>query len=241
MQLDSTIEFPKKSDIVYTVGFQKDGEFVPIYVGESTRNVGRFGDYVSAKFSAQTDFKVGIAAKHLQLLGFGVFIKYGETSNRKADEESLKREYQAKGYKLLNGRFGYRYERADRKEMKEKITTFVDEVVTIFPRAAVYSIPAEIAKSPANFSECTEGSQGSTTGPTGLTNHERFASAFRAYAGQELTTQRIKEIILGAYPDLASGSILPNDHAKGNKGACWCAGTVNRIFDQVDRALYRVR
>jgi hypothetical protein len=130
MQLASTIEFPTKSDIVYVVGFQRNAAFVPIYVGESTRNVGRFGDYVSAKFSAQTDFKVGVAAKHLQSLGFHVFIKYGETPDRKAEEGALRRLYQASGYQLLNGRFGYRYETANKKEMKERITNFIDEVLT---------------------------------------------------------------------------------------------------------------
>ena len=41
--------------------------------------------------------------------------------------------------------------------------------------------------------------------------------------------------------DINPGSILPNDHAKGNKGACKCAGTELRIFDRVGHGLYKVR
>ena len=241
MQLASTIEFPTKSDIVYVVGFRSNDEFGPIYVGESTRNVGRFGDYVSAKFSAQTDFKVGVAARHLQSLGFDVLIKYGETPNRKAEEGALTRLYRAKGYQLLNGRFGYRYETADRKEMKLRITNFIDEVLTALTKGLVNSASARCANPMKSGSTYPEVSQRDTLGPAGQTNHECFKNAFRAYAGREFTTHQITELILEAYPEFAQGSILPNDHAKGNKGACWCAGTVDRIFDQVERGLYRVR
>lgn len=76
---------------------------------------------------------------------------------------------------------------------------------------------------------------------TKLENHESFAIAFGKYTGQELTTEQIAHILLRAYPNFSLGSIRPNDHASGNKSPCSCAGTANRVFDRLDRGLYRVR
>jgi hypothetical protein len=74
-----------------------------------------------------------------------------------------------------------------------------------------------------------------------LKNHECFANAFRKYTGQELTTEQIEHILLRAYPNFSLGSIRPNDHAAGNKSPCSCARTTDRVFDRLDRGLYRVR
>src|SRR3990172_2147914 len=72
------MEFPPYSDMVYIFFYVRgeDTERVPFYVGESSRHVGRFGDYVSAKFSAPTDFKVGEAVKYLRKRGLRVVIKF---------------------------------------------------------------------------------------------------------------------------------------------------------------------
>jgi len=70
------------------------------------------------------------------------------------------------------------------------------------------------------------------------TNHDRFARAFAAHRGRELTTSQIRTMLHGV---VALGAILTNDHARGNKGACWCAGTDKRIFDRIGYGLYRVR
>ena len=70
------------------------------------------------------------------------------------------------------------------------------------------------------------------------TNHERFARVFAAFRGSEFTTSQIRTMLQGV---VVPGAILPNDHARGNKGACWCAGTDKRIFDRVGFGLYRVR
>ena len=123
-----TIPFPTERDIVYVVGFQRDAEFVPIYVGESTRNIGRFGDYVSGQFSAQTDFKVGIAVKHLNKLGFQVVIRYDETKNRKDDERRILAELRKK-YRLLNDLKGYAYRTAQESEERERVECFVTTLV----------------------------------------------------------------------------------------------------------------
>ena len=59
--------------------------------------------------------------------------------------------------------------------------------------------------------------------------------------GQEFSTQQIREIMLGE-SDIAEGSILPNDHAEGNKGTAFCCpGTDRQIFDRLERSRYRVR
>jgi hypothetical protein len=74
-----------------------------------------------------------------------------------------------------------------------------------------------------------------------LTNHEMFQIAFSDYKGEELRTVDIRTIITTRFPDFNQGSIRPNDHARGNLGACWCAGTENRVFNRVKRGLYKVR
>lgn len=77
--------------------------------------------------------------------------------------------------------------------------------------------------------------------PCAARNHTMFKNAFRARRGQSLTTSQIKEILLRAYPNFVPGSVLPNDHAGGNKSCCACAGTENRLFDRIEHGLYRVR
>ena len=72
-------------------------------------------------------------------------------------------------------------------------------------------------------------------------NHQRFLEAFKHMGGQVLSTNQIEKIILKKFPGMPVGSVLPNDHGEGNKGACKCAGTDKRIFDRIRRALYRVR
>jgi len=74
-----------------------------------------------------------------------------------------------------------------------------------------------------------------------LTNHDMIAAALKPYSGRELETTEFKRIVCAAFPDFNKGSLLPNDHARGNKGACHCAGNENRLLDRVERGLYRVR
>lgn len=85
------MEFPKHRDIVYVLHYiQGEGaKTIPFYVGESSRHVGRFGDYVSANFTAATDFKVGEAVKYLREKGLRVVIKFQESHNRKEEEKRI--------------------------------------------------------------------------------------------------------------------------------------------------------
>ncbi len=73
------------------------------------------------------------------------------------------------------------------------------------------------------------------------TNHQRFGQAFKASSGLTLSTAQIKGVLRRMFPAMSQGSMLPNDHAQGNKSACRCAGTKTRIFDRVSRGFYRVR
>jgi len=72
------------------------------------------------------------------------------------------------------------------------------------------------------------------------TNHDRFVQVFRDRDGRVFSTKQIVAL-MKSHSDIAQGSILPNDHAEGNKSACWCARTNARIFDRIGRARYRVR
>jgi hypothetical protein len=73
-----------------------------------------------------------------------------------------------------------------------------------------------------------------------MTNHDRFVEVFKSRGGQTFATKQIKEL-MEKESDIAPGSVLPNDHAKGNKSACRCADTDLRIFDRLMRGRYKVR
>jgi hypothetical protein len=74
-----------------------------------------------------------------------------------------------------------------------------------------------------------------------LTNHERFEQTFKVMIGEVLSTAEIKDTLRKRFSEMSEGSMLPNDHAQGNKSACWCATTGKRIFDKIHHGLYRVR
>lgn len=74
-----------------------------------------------------------------------------------------------------------------------------------------------------------------------LSNHDMIAIAMKDHCGRILDTSEIKKLVLKAFPAFAEGSLLPNDHAFGNKSACNCAGTEKRIFDRIEPRKYLVR
>jgi len=98
-------------------------EFIPFYVGETGRSLGRFGDYQSAKFSAATDFKVGKAVRRLRELGCSVVIRYRPSATRQSDERTLIQQLRAEKVPLLNDLQGYNY-----------TTAVEDEELLIRPR-----------------------------------------------------------------------------------------------------------
>jgi len=74
-----------------------------------------------------------------------------------------------------------------------------------------------------------------------MTNHDMIATAVKNYRGKILDTCEIKNIVIGAFPEFTEGSLLPNDHAFGNKSCCSCVGTSRQIFDRIEPNKYLVR
>jgi hypothetical protein len=124
----TTMPFPEKGDIIYLIGIVHNEKFIPFYIGQTSRNIGRFGDYVSAKFSASTDFKVGEAIKYLRTLGYKILIKYKESEDRRNEEKGVINEFKQKNktYPLLNEIDGYGYTNADENSERLKIRKFID-------------------------------------------------------------------------------------------------------------------
>ncbi|GEM_PF-860268 len=121
------IEFPQHKEIVYILYFMENDSVqeVPFYVGESSRGVGRFGDYISAKFSAPTDFKVGEAIRYMRNRGFNVRIKYKESDDRKSEERKIINDLQ-RNSRLLNELEGFNYTVSNESDERTKIHNFID-------------------------------------------------------------------------------------------------------------------
>lgn len=99
-----TFEFPnaKSRNVVYYLTYgSASAEEVPFYVGESSRHIGRIGDYITANLSAPTDFKIGVACRYLQELGFTVKMHYAEVEDRRKAESDLEERFGA-SFALLN-------------------------------------------------------------------------------------------------------------------------------------------
>lgn len=123
------IEFPQHKEIVYVLFFANDGNDyeAPFYVGESSRGIGRFGDYISANFSASTDFKVGEAIRYLRERGFKVRIKYKEYEDRKAEERKIINILQKKT-RLLNELEGYNYTISNEAAERARLHSFLERL-----------------------------------------------------------------------------------------------------------------
>jgi hypothetical protein len=119
------MKFPGDPNIVYVIWAEKNNVSRPIYVGESTRNIGRMGDYVSSRFSATTDFKVGCTIKYLKQKGFDITFKYKNSSDRNKEEKELIKSYKNR-YILLNDLPGYNPKLANIEEEKARIEEFID-------------------------------------------------------------------------------------------------------------------
>ena len=124
------LAFPEDADIVYVLCFKRkdSSDCIPFYVGESSRHLGRFGDYVSAKFAASTDFKVGEAVKQLRVHGEVIF-RYKGTNDRRAEEKSWIDSIEKSGFQLLNRLPGYNYATADKSSEKRKVEEFIIRIL----------------------------------------------------------------------------------------------------------------
>jgi hypothetical protein len=74
-----------------------------------------------------------------------------------------------------------------------------------------------------------------------MNNHDMIASAVKDFRGKILEAGEIKKIVMAAFPKFTEGSLLPNDHAFGNKSCCACVGTGRQIFDRIEPRKYLVR
>jgi len=123
------MEFPQHKEIVYVLCFSDEsGREIPLYVGESLRGIGRFGDYISAKFSAPTDFKVGEAVRYLRSRGFKVHIKYKESEDRKAEERKIISILRRKS-RLLNELEGFSYTASNEQAERARLHSFLEIVM----------------------------------------------------------------------------------------------------------------
>ncbi len=124
--------FPDDANIVYVLCFKfgQSGEPVPFYVGQTSINVGRLGDYVSAKFTAATDFKVGKAVKLFRERGWEVIVRYRPSSarldERLQEEKDLKQRLEDEGYDLLNNLPGYPYRTAIEEQELGRVAAWVE-------------------------------------------------------------------------------------------------------------------
>jgi hypothetical protein len=126
-----TMDFPQKPNLVYVLGVELEGgkKFHPFYVGQTSRHIGRIGDYVSAKFTASTDYKVGETVKYLLSRGLRVKVKFKEFDDPLKDEAALIRKIQEHKVPLLNDLPGYDYRVAHEEVEREKVRIFVDDLL----------------------------------------------------------------------------------------------------------------
>jgi hypothetical protein len=117
----------KDIDIVYVIGISNESDFHPFYVGQSSRHIGRFGDYLKPNFSAATDFKVGKAIEFLTNNGFKVEFKYRNSLDRSLDEKKLINEIDP----YLNKIKGYNYNLLQHDEVLKKIEEHMQEWIDI--------------------------------------------------------------------------------------------------------------
>ncbi len=90
--------------------------------------MGRFGDYISGKFSASTNFKVGEAVKYLRDNVYRVVIRFDEVDNRKVEEKRILQNLRGT-FRLLNDLKGYDYNKSNERDERQNIQQFVDQIL----------------------------------------------------------------------------------------------------------------
>lgn len=145
----NSLPYPEIKDIVYVIGVSTEFDFHPFYVGQSSRNIGRFGDYISAKFSAATDFKVGQAIEFLTNNGFKVEFKYRSTLDRLMEEKELINSINP----ILNTIKGYDYKNSDDKVELRNIQEFLQKWIDSSFTSNANDFPSSIQLSISNSSD----------------------------------------------------------------------------------------
>ncbi len=237
----STLPFPETSDgYVYVFCWIRDGAESPFYVGQTKRLAGRMNDYRLAQFAACTDFRVGEAMRYLRdSKKCRIVVRYKVSAEMRKDEYGLIRELQLSGVRLMNEFSSYNYRMANETEERVAVQRFCDVMVSKSECSVVGGMEDHASEPHKVAGLVTE--RRTVLISSERTNHNCFAEAFREHANRVFSTGEIRRILKARYPDFSDGSILPNDHAEGNKHPCWCAGTDSRLFDRLKYATYRVR
>lgn len=110
---------------VYVFLISKGAIWIPFYVGQTERLVGRMKDYTQAYFSASTDFRVGIAIRcFTEGMHCSVKVGYKQSEHNLQDESRMIRELLLLGFRLLNSLPGYDYQKSNMKDEQEVIRLF---------------------------------------------------------------------------------------------------------------------
>jgi hypothetical protein len=112
---------------VYVMVVRTDDGVFPLYVGLTSRLLGRVGDYQAAQFQAPTDFRVGEAITYLAVekkcqLDF----LFRESATARKDEKLLVRELLLCGYPLLSFLGSFDYKDTTETEERKVVHRFCD-------------------------------------------------------------------------------------------------------------------
>lgn len=237
----STRSLPETTDgYVYVFCWIRDGVESQFYVGQTKRLAGRMNDYRLAQFAACTDFRVGEAVRYLRdSKKCRIVVRYRTSAAMRKDEYGLIRELQLSGVRLMNEFSSYDYRTANETEERAAVQRFCDVIISKSEFWKAGEI-GDHASEPHKVEGLVVKGR-SVLKDSELTNHDRFVEAFGGHANRVYSTGEIRTILKARYRDFSDGSVLPNDHADGNKSSCWCAGKDSRIFDRLKRNSYRVR
>jgi hypothetical protein len=210
------MEFPRHKDIVYVFHFHTDKtpQPIPFYVGESSRHVGRFGDYMSANFSASTDFKVGEAVKYLRNYGARIFVKFKETHDRREEEKVLLHKLR-RSVKLLNDLKGYRYGEADIDDERQKIHRFMEEILLC--SEATQLAPHHSLRKQLQLAELPSNGSGTAS----LSVPEQIRLICQELAAVDNIIKRQDIIRLAKERGIKEGSVLPADYCDNTVTGKW--------------------
>jgi len=224
MKLDTVVnfeemEFPRDRDIVYVLHYlrQDNTEGVPFYVGESSRHVGRFGDYVSANFTASTDFKVGEAVKYLRENRLRVVIKYKVSNDRKGEEKSILKELRVT-FRLLNDLKGYRYGDSSEDEERLKIHQFIDQILENPRRIGTNTQPQRVPDSTTVIRPHT---LRVTSGDIPLSVPERIRLICQDLGAGGRVITRHDILRLAKEQGINESSVLPADYCDNTQTGKW--------------------
>ena len=114
---------------VYVFCAARGDDNIPFYVGESEKVAARLGEYARASFKAQTDFRVGRAARLLEERGYEILVEIewipGKKARKAREKELIKRHGDRP---LMNSVGKYNYKKtASEEEVMAVLKDYVRE------------------------------------------------------------------------------------------------------------------